>query len=90
MCLLDDGGCGAHPRWHARRSDADGGLSARTVAPSSTRVATGHLDNKVRFWDMRTKECINELSDIHSGQITSLNLAPSRSAHPVKPGPPPR
>ena len=40
-------------------------------------LASGHLDFHVRFWDSRNGDCVNDVSGIHSGQITSLNLAPS-------------
>jgi autophagy-related protein 16 len=37
-------------------------------------VASGHLDHIVRIWDMKSGNCVKELSGIHSAQITSLNI----------------
>ena len=43
----------------------------------SNSVASGHLDNNIRIWDLRSGQSIQELTGIHSGQITSVKMAPS-------------
>lgn len=35
-------------------------------------IASGHLDNNLRFWDARSGNCIKEVTGIHLGQITSV------------------
>eukprot|EP01134_Creolimax_fragrantissima_P005471 CFRG5471T1 len=46
---------------------------------SGTGVISGHVDNHIRFWDSRSGECTNELSGVHTGQITSLDMADDRN-----------
>ncbi len=41
-------------------------------------IASGHLDNSIRFWDTRTGQSFYEMSSIHTGQITSLKCSPSK------------
>lgn len=38
----------------------------------SNSIASGHLDNSVKLWDMRSGNSIKELSDIHKGQVTGV------------------
>ena len=38
-------------------------------------IVSGHVDNHIRFWDSRSGECTNELTGVHTGQITCLNLS---------------
>lgn len=35
-------------------------------------IASGHLDNNLRFWDARSGNCVKEVAGIHLGQITSV------------------
>lgn len=35
-------------------------------------IASGHLDNNLRFWDARSGNCVKEVTGIHMGQITSV------------------
>ncbi|KNC74147.1 hypothetical protein SARC_13297, partial [Sphaeroforma arctica JP610] len=44
-----------------------------------TGVISGHVDKHIRFWDTRSGECTNELSGVHTGQITSLDMAEDRN-----------
>eukprot|EP01130_Rhizamoeba_saxonica_P015026 TRINITY_DN665_c0_g2_i1.p1 TRINITY_DN665_c0_g2~~TRINITY_DN665_c0_g2_i1.p1 ORF type:complete len:537 (+),score=103.49 TRINITY_DN665_c0_g2_i1:48-1658(+) len=39
-------------------------------------IVAGHVDNRLRFFDSRNGDCVHEISDIHSGQITSVTLSP--------------
>lgn len=39
-------------------------------------IVSGHFDHQLRFWDTKTGDCGKELSDIHTGQITSVCLSP--------------
>ena len=39
-------------------------------------VISGHMDNSVRLWDMRSGECVKEITGIHAGQITSVSSSP--------------
>eukprot|EP01137_Pigoraptor_chileana_P015926 Opistho-2@72334 len=43
-----------------------------------TGIISGHLDNHVRIWDSRVGDCTNEITGIHTGQITSLDLSADR------------
>ena len=36
---------------------------------------SGHLDNGIRLWDQRSGSAIKEITDIHSGQVTSLDVS---------------
>lgn len=42
---------------------------------TSTGVVSGHVDNHIRFWDSRSGECTNELTGIHTGPVTCLDLS---------------
>lgn len=42
---------------------------------SGSTIISGHVDNHIRFWDSRSGECVNEITGIHTGQITSLDLS---------------
>nr|CAG8494887.1 14529_t:CDS:10 [Entrophospora candida] len=44
-----------------------------------TTLASGHLDNSLRFWDVKSGKDIKELTNIHLGQITSVCLSPDRT-----------
>ena len=44
----------------------------------SNHVISGHLDHHIRFWDTKTGELVNEITEIHTGQITSVNLSPGQ------------
>ncbi|RUP51745.1 WD40-repeat-containing domain protein [Jimgerdemannia flammicorona] len=46
---------------------------------TSSTIASGHLDNNLRLWDVRTGNAIKELTGIHLGQITSLSVSPVHS-----------
>ncbi|KAG0173902.1 hypothetical protein DFQ30_006733 [Apophysomyces sp. BC1015] len=42
-------------------------------------LVSGHLDGNLRLWDTRTGNGIKELTGIHTGQITSVSMAPDGS-----------
>ncbi|KAL1934483.1 hypothetical protein VTP01DRAFT_6665 [Rhizomucor pusillus] len=42
-------------------------------------VVSGHLDNSLRLWDTRTGNGIKEMAGMHTGQITSVSVAPGAS-----------
>lgn len=44
----------------------------------STTLVSGHLDNNLRFWDVRSGKDIKELTGIHLGQITSVSVSPGK------------
>jgi len=46
------------------------------LSKDNSIIVSGHLDNQLRFWDLRNGDCVRELSDIHSGQITGTVLSP--------------
>ncbi|CAG8566702.1 3551_t:CDS:10 [Ambispora gerdemannii] len=46
---------------------------------SGSTLASGHLDNNLRFWDVRSGKDIKELTGIHLGQITSVAVSPDGS-----------
>nr|KAJ3419570.1 hypothetical protein HK105_006796 [Polyrhizophydium stewartii] len=39
-------------------------------------IASGHLDNNLRIWDARSGNIIREVTGIHFGQITSVEVSP--------------
>eukprot|EP01125_Pyxidicula_operculata_P005391 TRINITY_DN1922_c0_g1_i1.p1 TRINITY_DN1922_c0_g1~~TRINITY_DN1922_c0_g1_i1.p1 ORF type:complete len:535 (-),score=94.98 TRINITY_DN1922_c0_g1_i1:31-1635(-) len=46
------------------------------ISRDATTVVTGHHDQHLRFWDIKSGECIHDISNLHSGQITSVSLCP--------------
>ncbi|KAI8619628.1 WD40-repeat-containing domain protein, partial [Chytriomyces sp. MP71] len=44
-----------------------------------TLIVSGHLDNNLRVWDTRSGNLVREVSGLHSGQISSVVVAPSES-----------
>ncbi|CAG8801464.1 36668_t:CDS:2, partial [Racocetra persica] len=56
--------------------------SCNDVVPldeEGTTLVSGHLDNNLRFWDVRSGKDIKELTGIHLGQITSVSVSPDGS-----------
>jgi len=51
------------------------------LSRDSTITISGHLDHQIRFWDIRTGDCIKELANVHSGQITGVALSPNDGRH---------
>ncbi|CAG8485733.1 12339_t:CDS:10 [Ambispora leptoticha] len=49
------------------------------IDESGSTLASGHLDNNLRFWDVRSGKDIKELTGIHLGQITSVAVSPDGS-----------
>ena len=49
-------------------------FSLLLVSHSAT-IVSGHVDNHIRFWDSRTADCTNEITGVHTGQITSLAVS---------------
>ncbi|KAI8804989.1 WD40-repeat-containing domain protein [Cladochytrium replicatum] len=41
-----------------------------------TVIVSGHLDNNVRLWDSRTGNQIREITGIHHGQVTAVDVSP--------------
>lgn len=35
-------------------------------------LASGHMDSRIRIWDVRTSSCQHELADVHMAQVNSL------------------
>eukprot|EP00123_Amoebidium_parasiticum_P020821 comp5704_c0_seq1/m.1574 comp5704_c0_seq1/g.1574 ORF comp5704_c0_seq1/g.1574 comp5704_c0_seq1/m.1574 type:complete len:573 (-) comp5704_c0_seq1:598-2316(-) len=50
---------------------------------SGTEIISGHLDNSIRFWDSKssdgTNQATNEITGIHTGQITGLALSADKN-----------
>ncbi|CAG8487065.1 8467_t:CDS:2 [Racocetra fulgida] len=49
-----------------------------TESGIGTTLVSGHLDNNLRFWDVRSGKDIKELTGIHLGQITSVSVSPGK------------
>lgn len=41
-----------------------------------TTIASGHLDNNIRIWDAKSGNLLKEMTGMHFGQITSLEMSP--------------
>ncbi|KAJ1548375.1 hypothetical protein HK096_002032, partial [Nowakowskiella sp. JEL0078] len=41
-----------------------------------TALISGHLDNNIRVWDTRTGNMVREVTGVHSGQVTSVDMSP--------------
>ena len=50
------------------------------ISYDGVSVLSGHLDGGVRFWDIRSSERTGEVTDLHSGGVTSANFNPSNNA----------
>jgi autophagy-related protein 16-1 len=46
------------------------------ISADGRTAVSGHFDNSVRFWDTKTGESSAELTDVHSGQVTSVAFFP--------------
>ncbi len=46
------------------------------VSRDGTTVVSGHLDCHLRFWDIKNGDCAHEITNLHTGQITSVSLSP--------------
>jgi autophagy-related protein 16 len=49
-----------------------------TMSADGTIIVSGHLDNNLRVWDTRSGQMIREITGIHFGQITSVQVSPGR------------
>lgn len=49
------------------------------MAPDSFTAVSGHMDGGVRFWDVRSGERTADISDLHSGGVTSTQIHPTNS-----------
>uniref|UniRef100_A0A6B2L1P0 Uncharacterized protein n=1 Tax=Arcella intermedia TaxID=1963864 RepID=A0A6B2L1P0_9EUKA len=45
------------------------------LSRESNMIISGHIDQQVRFWDVRSGDAIKDLSNIHTGQITGVTLS---------------
>lgn len=43
-------------------------------------LVSGHLDNNVRIWDAKSGNSIQELTGIHAGQVTAIEIMKSECA----------
>ena len=50
------------------------------VSYDSVTAVTGHLDGGVRFFDIRSSERTAEVTELHSGGVTSVNFNPNNNA----------
>lgn len=48
--------------------------------PDGQTLISGHLDGGVRFWDANKGSEIADLTNVHSGQITSVSMSPDGSS----------
>lgn len=47
--------------------------------PDGQTLISGHLDGGVRFWDANKGSEIADLTNVHSGQITSVSMSPGKT-----------
>ncbi|KAJ3326340.1 hypothetical protein HDV06_000216 [Boothiomyces sp. JEL0866] len=45
------------------------------LTPDGSLIASGHLDNNLRIWDSKSGKSVKEISGIHFGQITSVQVS---------------
>jgi autophagy-related protein 16 len=50
------------------------------VSYDGVTAVAGHLDGGVRFFDIRSSERTGEVSELHSGGVTSVNFNPNNNA----------
>ncbi|KAJ3274962.1 hypothetical protein HDV01_001826 [Terramyces sp. JEL0728] len=46
------------------------------LSPDGSLIGSGHLDNNLRIWDSKSGKSVKEISGIHFGQITSVQVSP--------------
>ncbi|TPX35197.1 hypothetical protein SeMB42_g07202 [Synchytrium endobioticum] len=42
-------------------------------------IVSGHLDNNIRVWDSRSTNLIHEITGLHFGQVTGVEVSPNRN-----------
>ncbi|TPX33851.1 hypothetical protein SmJEL517_g03392 [Synchytrium microbalum] len=42
-------------------------------------IVSGHLDNNIRVWDSRSANLIREITGLHFGQVTGVEMSPNRN-----------
>lgn len=47
----------------------------------SATIASGHLDGKLRLWDVRTGNSTHVYDALHKGQITCVKVSPSKHVY---------
>jgi len=47
-------------------------VNAVRITADSTMVVSGHFDGTLRFWDLRSAKLANEVTGLHTQQITSV------------------
>ena len=47
-------------------------VNAVRITVDSTMVVSGHFDGTLRFWDLRSARLANEVTGLHTQQITSV------------------
>ncbi len=47
-------------------------VNAVRVTADGTMVVSGHFDGTLRFWDLRSARLANEVTGLHTQQITSV------------------
>jgi len=46
------------------------------ISRDASIIISGHLDNIVRFWDLKTGDMAHEITSVHSGQVTCVRCSP--------------
>ena len=49
-------------------------INSVRVSADSASVVSGHFDGTLRFWDLRSGRLANEVTGLHTQQITSVAI----------------
>jgi len=68
---LNSGSCDVSIFTHSSCNDLD------LMDNSGNLVVTAHLDNSLKIWDMHNKKLIQEITNIHSSPVISVEVSPT-------------
>jgi len=46
------------------------------ISRDASIIASGHLDNILRFWDIKSGDMAHEITNVHTGQVTCVRCSP--------------
>jgi len=68
---LNSGSCNVSIFTHSSCNDLD------LIDNSGNLVVTSHLDNSLKIWDMHNKKLVQEITNIHSSPVISVEVSPT-------------
>ena len=60
-------------------------INSVRCSADGTAVVSGHFDGTLRFWDLRSGKLANEITGLHTQQITSVAIGLRTGMHSLLP-----